>query len=106
MIYLIMSMHSDGKISLNSGPTFIIQASDRLTSCGSRGSSSVAAAAAYERAQRASYASGPAAVVAALRGAKAATVLCYLDRYLWAPLHTTTWLSIGQQLNRKRGNHL
>ena len=102
-----MSMHWDGKISLNSGPTFIIQASDRLTSFGSRGSSSiVAAAAAYESAQRASYASGPAAVVAALRGAKAATVLCYLDRYLWAPLHTTTWLSIGQQLNRKRGNHL
>jgi hypothetical protein len=97
-----MSMHWDGKISLNSGPTFIIQASDRLTSCGS----SVVAAAAYESAQRASYASGPAAVVAALRGAKAATVLCYLDRYLWAPLHTTTWLSIGQQLNRKRGNHL
>ena len=65
------------------------------------------AAAAYESAQRASYASGPAAaVVAARRGAKAATVLCYLDRYLWAPLHTTTWLSIGQQLNRKRGNHL
>ena len=64
------------------------------------------AAAAYESAQRASYTSGPAAVVAALRGAKAATVLCYLDRYLWAPLHTTTWLSIGQQLNRKRGNHL
>ena len=98
---------------LNSGPTFIIQASDRLTSYGSRGSSSVvmaaaaaAAAAAYESAQRASYASGPAAVVAAVRGAKAATVLCYLDRYLWAPLHTTTWLSIGQQLNRKRGNHL
>ena len=105
MIYLIMSMHSDGKISLNSGPTFIIQASDRLTSFGSRGSSSIVAAA-YESAQRASYASGPAAVVAALRGAKAATVLCYLDRYLWAPLHTTTWLSIGQQLNRKRGNHL
>ena len=97
-----MSMRWDGKISLNSGPTFIIQASDRLTSCGS----SVVAAAAYESAQRASYASGPAAVVAAVRGAKAATVLCYLDRYLWAPLHTTTWLSIGQQLNRKRGNHL